>query len=98
MCGAVPLYISVGLILEEGFAIKDLKTILGTMAKAAKKANVKIVTGDTKVVPRGKADKIFINTSGIGVIPPGAEVSGSFARPGDKIIISGTIADNASAF
>ena len=94
MCGAVPRYISVGLIIEEGLAVADLKTILETMASAAKKAGVNIVTGDTKVVPRGKADKIFINTSGIGVIPPHVNVSGSHAKPGDKIIVSGTIADH----
>ncbi len=94
MCGAIPLYISVGLIIEEGFSKKDLETILKTMADAAKKAGVKIVTGDTKVVPKGKADKIFINTSGIGLIPKGVNVSGNRAKPGDKIIISGTIADH----
>ncbi|MCF6248281.1 MAG: hydrogenase expression/formation protein HypE [Desulfobacula sp.] len=94
MCGAIPKYISVGLIIEEGLPMADLQTILETMAKAAKKAGVKIVTGDTKVVPRGKADKIFINTSGIGIIPPGVNLSGSNAKPGDKIIISGTIADH----
>ena len=84
MCGAIPLYISVGLILEEGLPKKDLEIILKTMANAAKKAGVKIVTGDTKVVPRGKADKIFINTSGIGLIPKNINVSGNRARPGDK--------------
>ncbi|WP_022664921.1 hydrogenase expression/formation protein HypE [Desulfospira joergensenii] len=94
MCGAVPLCISVGLIIEEGLAQKDLKLILESMAGAAKKAGVKIVTGDTKVVPRGKADKIFINTSGIGVIPAGKDVGGSGARPGDCIIVSGFIADH----
>jgi len=94
MCGAIPQYISVGLIIEEGLPLSDLKTILESMAGAARKAGVKIVTGDTKVVPRGKADKIFINTSGIGVIAPGVNVSGSNARPGDKIIVSGTIADH----
>jgi len=94
MCGAIPLYISTGLIIEEGFAKKDLEIILKSMADAAKKAGVKIVTGDTKVVPRGKVDKIFINTSGIGLIPKGVNVSGSRAKPGDKIIISGTIADH----
>ncbi|HCY85805.1 MAG TPA: hydrogenase expression/formation protein HypE [Desulfobacteraceae bacterium] len=94
MCGAQPLYISVGLIIEEGLPVKDLKTILETMAAAAKKANVRIVTGDTKVVPRGKADKIFINTSGVGVIPEGVDVSGCSAVPGDKIIVSGTLADH----
>ena len=94
MCGAIPLYISVGLIIEEGLPVKDLKLILETMAGAAGKAGVRIVTGDTKVVPRGKADKIFINTSGVGVIPEGVDVSGSQAQPGDKIIVSGTIADH----
>ena len=97
MCGANPKFISVGLIIEEGLPVKDLKKILETMAIAAKKAGVKIVTGDTKVVPKGKADKIFINTSGIGVIPPHIDVSGSNAKPGDKIIISGTIADHGIA-
>ncbi len=94
MCGAVPKFISAGLIIEEGLAIADLKQILETMAAAAKKAGVKIVTGDTKVVPKGKADKIFINTSGIGVIPANVNVSGHNAKPGDKIIVSGTIADH----
>ncbi|THB80101.1 MAG: hydrogenase expression/formation protein HypE [Desulfobacteraceae bacterium] len=94
MCGANPLYISVGLILEEGFETEKLQKILETMAGAAKKAGVQIVTGDTKVVPKGKADKIFINTSGIGLIYNGVELSGSFARPGDQIIVSGTIADH----
>ncbi len=97
MCGAHPLYISVGLIIEEGLPVKDLQKILETMARAAEKAGVKIVTGDTKVVPRGKADKIFINTSGIGIIPEGVDVSGSRAVPKDKIIISGTIADHGMA-
>ena len=94
MCGAIPKFISVGLIMEEGLPIKDFKRILAAMAAAAKKAGVSIATGDTKVVPKGKADKIFINTSGIGVIPPGVNVSGNNARPGDKIIVSGTIADH----
>ncbi len=94
MCGAKPLYLSVGLIIEEGFPTEDLKTILSTMGEAAKKAGVMVVTGDTKVVPKGKADKIFINTSGVGVIPDGVNVSGQMAKPGDKIIVSGTIADH----
>jgi len=94
MCGAIPQFISVGLIIEEGLPIKDFQRILEAMATAAKKAGVKIVTGDTKVVPKGKADKIFINTSGIGIIPPDVNVSGSNAKPGDKIIVSGTIADH----
>ncbi|MFH1675216.1 MAG: hydrogenase expression/formation protein HypE [Pseudomonadota bacterium] len=94
MCGATPLYISVGLIIEEGLSMGDLKKILTGMKKAAKKADVLIVTGDTKVVPSGAADKIFINTSGVGLIPEGVNVSGHNARPGDKIILSGTIADH----
>lgn len=94
MCGANPLYLSVGLIIEEGLPIDDLEKILKTMAKAAKKAGVAIVTGDTKVVPKGKADKIFINTSGVGIIPENINVSGANAKAGDKIIISGSIADH----
>lgn len=94
MCGAAPKFISAGLILEEGVPIKELKLILETMANAAKKAEVTIVTGDTKVVPKGKADKIFINTSGIGEVYPNISVSGSNAKPGDTIIVSGTIADH----
>jgi hydrogenase expression/formation protein HypE len=94
MCGAAPLYISAGLIIEEGLPLKELRTILSSMAAAAKKAGVSIVTGDTKVVPRGKADKLFINTSGIGIIPDGVTVSGSCAVPGDRIILSGTMADH----
>jgi hydrogenase expression/formation protein HypE len=94
MCGAVPKFISVGLILEEGFPVEDLKIILTSMSRAAQKAGVRIVTGDTKVVPRGKADKIFINTSGIGVIPPHVHVSGANAEPGDSVILSGTLADH----
>jgi hydrogenase expression/formation protein HypE len=94
MCGAVPLYLSAGLIIEEGFPVAELKIILNTMSAAAKRAGVEIVTGDTKVVPKGAVDKIFINTSGVGVIPDGINVSGSNARQGDQIILSGTIADH----
>ena len=97
MCGAVPLYLSVGLIIEEGFPTADLDMILGQMGIAAQKAGVLVVTGDTKVVPRGTADKIFINTSGIGRIPEGVEISGHRARPGDKILLSGTLADHGIA-
>ncbi len=94
MCGAVPLYLSAGLIIEEGLSLNDLKKILTGMKRAAKRADVLIVTGDTKVVPRGAADKIFINTSGVGVVPKGVHISGHNARPGDKVIISGTIAEH----
>jgi hydrogenase expression/formation protein HypE len=94
MCGAVPLYFSVGLIIEEGFPMVDLEKILQDMNNAAKKAGVKVVTGDTKVVPKGAVDKIFVNTSGIGIIPDEVNISGQNARPGDKILLSGTIADH----
>ncbi len=97
MAGACPLAISVGLIIEEGLAVSELKTILMSMRAAADSARVRIVTGDTKVVPRGKADKLFVNTSGIGVIAEGVEISGSNAQPGDKILISGTIGDHGMA-
>lgn len=97
MLGAVPLFLSAGLIIEEGFSISDLNAIVFQMGLAAKKAGVKIVTGDTKVVPKNAADKIFINTSGIGRIPEGVEISGHRAKPGDKIILSGTIADHGIA-
>jgi len=94
MCGATPLYLSVGLILEEGFPIHDLEMIIKQMGKAAEKAGVHVVTGDTKVVPKGAADKIFINTSGIGIIPEGIDVSCKGACVGDNIILSGSIADH----
>lgn len=94
MCGAIPLALSAGLILEEGFPMDHLRRIIKSMAAAAEKAGVKIVTGDTKVVPRGAADKIFINTSGIGRIPDGVDVSSTRAQIGDKIILSGTMADH----
>ncbi len=94
MCGATPLFLSAGLIIEEGFPLADLKTILQEMSIAAEKAGVKVVTGDTKVVPKGAADKIFINTSGIGIIPKNMDIASHRARPGDKIILSGSIADH----
>ena len=97
MCGATPIYISVGLIIEEGFSILDLEKILKGMHVATEKARVTVVTGDTKVVPRGTADKIFINTSGIGLIPGDTDISSHKALPGDKIILSGTVADHGIA-
>jgi hydrogenase expression/formation protein HypE len=97
MSGARPLAISVGLILEEGLSLTDLKKILEAMKAAAVKAGVAIITGDTKVVPRGKADRIFINTSGIGVFDHELEISGSGARTGDKILINGTLGDHGMA-
>lgn len=95
MCGAKPLYLSVGLIIEEGFAVADLEKIVKEMGAAARTAGVSVVTGDTKVVPKGAVDRIFINTSGIGLIPPNINVASRNARAGDRIILSGTIADHA---
>jgi hydrogenase expression/formation protein HypE len=97
MAGATPLAISVGLIIEEGLAINSLREILVSMRTAADSAGVTIVTGDTKVVPRGKADKLFINTTGIGVISGDMEIAGSKAQPGDRILINGTIGDHGMA-
>jgi hydrogenase expression/formation protein HypE len=97
MCGATPQFLSAGLVIEEGFPMADLERIMKGMGSTAEKAGVEIVTGDTKVVPRGTADKIFINTTGIGLIPEGVEISGCNARPGDRIILSGTIADHGIA-
>ena len=94
MCGARPLYLSVGMIIEEGFAMADLEKVVAQMAQAAKKAGVVIVTGDTKVVPKGAADKIYINTAGVGVVAEHVHVSGANARPGDAVILSGTMADH----
>ncbi|MFC1816032.1 hydrogenase expression/formation protein HypE [Thermodesulfobacteriota bacterium] len=94
MCGATPLFLSVGFLIEEGFPIDDLKQIILSMVNAAKKADVKIVTGDTKVVPRGAADKFFVNTTGIGLIPAGIEIGPHNAKPGDRIILSGSIGDH----
>jgi hydrogenase expression/formation protein HypE len=94
MMAAKPLYITVGLIIEEGFLITDLKRILSSMAKEAEKVPVKIIAGDTKVVEKGSCDKIFINTSGLGVIQKGINLSIKNASPGDCIILSGTIADH----
>ncbi|UCD31771.1 MAG: hydrogenase expression/formation protein HypE [Desulfobacterales bacterium] len=97
MCGSTPLYLSTGLIIEEGFLIKDLEKILNMMRIAAHKAGVQVVTGDTKVVPKGAADKIFINTSGLGVISEQVNISSHRACIGDKIILSGSIADHGMA-
>ena len=96
MTGAVPRYLSVGLILEEGLPLTDLKTILRTMSQMAKEAGVSIVTGDTKVVEKGKAEGIFINTAGMGDILPGVVISPKRVRPGMKVILSGFIGDHAA--
>lgn len=96
MSGARPLYLSAGFILEEGFPIEDLRRILSSMRAAALEAGVSVVTGDTKVVQKGSADKVFINTSGIGLIESRVRVSSARAEAGDKVIVSGTIGDHGT--
>ncbi|MDP2183620.1 MAG: hydrogenase expression/formation protein HypE [Actinomycetota bacterium] len=95
--GATPLYLSVGFILEEGFPIEDLHRILASMRDAAAEAGVRIVTGDTKVVEKGHGDGVFINTAGIGSLPDGVDLSGSNCKPGDKVLLSGTLGDHGIA-
>ncbi len=95
--GAKPLYLSVGFILEEGFPIADLKRILVSMREAAREAGVHIVTGDTKVVEKGHGDGCFINTAGVGVLAEGLDLSGSNCKPGDKVLLSGTLGDHGIA-
>jgi hydrogenase expression/formation protein HypE len=97
MCGASPLALSAGFILEEGFPMADLWRIALSMRTAAARAGVRIVTGDTKVVERGKADGIFINTAGIGCVPEGIDVSPARIEPGDVVLLSGTIATHGIA-
>jgi hydrogenase expression/formation protein HypE len=97
MVGARPLGLSAAFVLEEGFAIESLKEIVADMAEAAAAAGVAIVTGDTKVVDRGAADGCYINTSGIGLIPEGRELSAGKAQAGDVVIVSGTIGDHGTA-
>ena len=97
MAGARPLYLAVGFILEEGFPLADLARIVESMARAATAAGVPVVTGDTKVVEQGKADGIFITTTGVGVVPDGVDVSGDRARPGDTVLLSGSIGDHGVA-
>jgi hydrogenase expression/formation protein HypE len=94
MCGATPQFLSVGMIIEEGFPMADLERVVAEMGRAASLAGVQVVTGDTKVVPRGAADKIFINTAGIGILRDKVNVTGANARPGDAVILSGTMADH----
>ncbi|HWI40580.1 MAG TPA: hydrogenase expression/formation protein HypE [Verrucomicrobiae bacterium] len=97
MMGARPLFLSVGFIMEEGLSRRELAAVLHSMRKAADAAGVAIVTGDTKVVPRGKGDRIFINTSGIGVLEPGVRIDGSRARPGDRILVNGPVGNHGIA-
>ena len=97
MAGARPLYLSAAFVIEEGFPLADLKRIADSMGRASRDAGVPVVTGDTKVVEKGKADGVFITTAGVGVVPAGIELSGDRARPGDAILVSGTLGDHGVA-
>jgi len=97
MNGARPLYLSLSAIIEEGFLVSELDRIVQSIRKAAEEAGVSIIAGDTKVVNRGQADKLFITTSGIGIVPPGVDIAGANARVGDKVLLSGTIGDHGIA-
>jgi hydrogenase expression/formation protein HypE len=97
MAGARPLYLSASFIIEEGFALADLKQIADAMGAASRDAGVPVVTGDTKVVERGKADGVFISTTGIGVLPEGLDLSAENARVGDHVLVSGTLGDHGIA-
>ena len=97
MSGARPLYLAASFILEEGFPLVDLKRIVESMAAAAREAGVPVITGDTKVVEQGKGDGVFISTTGVGVVPVGVDVSGRNARPGDVLLLSGTIGEHGVA-
>lgn len=94
MRGALPLALSLALIIEEGFSLADLERIIASVARSSEGAGVAIVTGDTKVVPRGKADGLFINTTGIGIASHRHDISGKKAQPGDAVLLSGTLADH----
>lgn len=96
-CGARPLYLSTAFILEEGFPLESLREIARSMAATARRAGVKLVTGDTKVVGKGNVDQVFINTAGIGVIPEGIDYRPGRIQPGDRILVSGTIGDHGLA-
>jgi hydrogenase expression/formation protein HypE len=97
MCGAKPLYLSAGFILEEGLSMEVLQRVVNSMAEAARAAGVAIVTGDTKVVDRGKGDEIFINTSGVGVVPSGVRVLPTLIQPNDAILVSGDLGSHGVA-
>ncbi len=94
MRGARPLYLTAGFILEEGLPLADLERAVRSMAEAAREAGVRIVAGDTKVVEHGGADGLFINTAGVGLVPPGVHIHGAGARPGDAILVSGAVGDH----
>ncbi len=97
MSGAKPLYLAATFVLEEGFPLADLQRIVASMASASRAAGVPVVTGDTKVVEQGKGDGVFITTTGIGVVPEGVDIAGDRARPGDAILVSGSLGDHGVA-
>ena len=97
MSGARPLYLSCAMILEEGLELQTLRRVVASMRRVADDAGVRVVTGDTKVVERGAADKLFINTAGVGVVPQGVSISSRNARPGDAVIVNGTLGDHGTA-
>jgi len=97
MTGATPLYLSLSFIIEEGLPISDLKKNVGSIHQATTESGIKIITGDTKVVDRNSADKLFINTSGVGIIPPEINISGDKAKAGDMVIVNGTLGDHGIA-
>jgi len=97
MLGALPTYLTAGFILEEGFPMDDLMRVVDSMGATCQEAGVLIVAGDTKVVEKGKADGVYINTSGFGQIPAGRQIGGQYAQPGDAVLISGTLGDHSIA-
>ena len=97
MAGARPLYLSLSFIIEEGLSQEELGRVVDSVGKTAKEAGVEVITGDTKVVNRGTADKLFINTAGVGIVPDGVDISGANAKAGDKVVLSGTIGDHGIA-
>ncbi len=97
MCGARPTWLSAGFVIEEGFSVAELKAIVADMAQAAAQAGVSIVTGDTKVVDTGSADGLYITTAGIGIVPAGRRLAADLVRPGDVVLVSGTLADHGVA-
>ena len=97
MSGAIPQYLTAGFILEEGLEVSLLSKVIESMRLAAEEAGVQIVAGDTKVVQRGKADGLYITTAGVGILPPGREIGGAKAQPGDVVLVSGTLGDHGIA-
>jgi hydrogenase expression/formation protein HypE len=97
VCGAEPLFLSLAFIVEEGLPLEMLRRVAGSIAQAARSCNVSVVTGDTKVVPRGAADKLFVNTTGIGRLKPGLNLGSHRVQPGDRVLVSGTIGDHGIA-